>query len=171
MRARWLRWLEAERDAELRGWRRRRLERALERSPELRAERAALDAIGEAVRAAESAETGPSLWPGIDRELARDGAASRAPEPVRSRPGASPERLPSRRWLPAGLAVAAALAVAFLSWWRAPGAPAPPAASTAAHHAEVGRVLSLDTGGRPVWVQEGDGATIIWLVGDAADPV
>lgn len=162
-RDRLLRWLEADRDGELRGWRRWWLRRALSRRPSLRAEGAALDAIRDAVRAAETPDPSPGLWdaiePGldaVDRERRRAGA-ERAERGVR---WAGPAL-----WWPAAAALGAAVLAGVLVWtFEADERPRP---------AEIasGHLRSLDTGGRAVWVQESEGATIIWLVGDESDAV
>ncbi len=61
--------LEAYHDGEL-GWlARRRFERRLARSPELRRELAALERLGELAREAEAEATAPDLWSSIAREL------------------------------------------------------------------------------------------------------
>ncbi|MGH0035189.1 MAG: hypothetical protein ACQGVK_09195 [Myxococcota bacterium] len=159
-RERLLRWLEADRDGELHGWRRRWLERALARSAELRAERDALAAIGEAVRAAEPEPPSPDLWDGIEAGLDavdREWAAGR---PVEAR-----QRRAPAFWWPAGAALGAAALAGTLLWASRSESPPLPVETASGH------VRSLDTAGRSVWVQESDRATIIWLVGDEAGPV
>jgi hypothetical protein len=156
-----LRWLEADRDGELRGWRRWWVRRALARSPALRVERLALDAIRGAVREAEADMAPPGLWEGLEPAL---DAIDR--ESARSAPATSPGRSGAPAfWWPAGAALGAAVLAGVLFWaLHEGGAPLP---------AEVasGHMRSLDTGGRAVWVQESDEATIIWLVGDENDAV
>lgn len=155
-----LQWLSADRDGELRGWRRWWLRRALARSPELRAEARALERLGAAIREAEVAATpAPALWDAIEGAL--DGIDRERALPAAREPGGRAWAA----WWPAGAALAAAAAAGAVFLFTRP-----PTAPLAAESA-VGHVRSLDTGGRAVWVQEGEGATIIWLVGNGVDPV
>ncbi len=171
------RWLEAERDGELRGWRLRWLRRALERSPELRAERAALQALGQAIRDEERAVARAglggdgdraSLWSRLEGDLdridAERGASERTEAPRRGDREAMAWGSGLRGWMPAGALAGAAAAVLIL--FLAPRGAEEPVEPISV---SSGQLRTLDTGGRPVWVQESEGATIIWLVGNGAE--
>ena len=139
--------LHAYHDGELSAFARWRFERALRRSPELRQELRALEAVGDVLRESHATAPAPDLWPEIAPRLAALDAAR-----------AEREALPRWRspvwWLkPAG---ALAAGVALSIWvvdWTAPG-PVPGSA---------GVVRWLDSGGRNVMVLEGSpGTTIVW---------
>lgn len=199
--------LHAFHDGELGWWRRRRLEARLARSPALRAELASLRRIGQSLRELDARAGAPDLWAGVEARL-RQGEA----RPPRAAESAAAWRPAAWRPVWAGLAVAAAAALALFLWLepgarpgsepaatgsriagppapgpggaaaapeptrvaRAPRSPAAPAAPDEPQAAGTGpprsvaggAVRSIDTGGRPVMVLDGDrDTTIIWLIG------
>jgi anti-sigma factor RsiW len=145
--------LNAYRDAELRGLRRWWFERRLARSPELRAELAALQRLARCVQEFDSRSTDFDVWDRIALRLpALDAERADAP------------RASGLDWLAswsrplAAVAVSAALASALFLGIMRDGAPSTP-----------GIIHWLDTGGRGVMVLEDQGdATIVWLL-DAPD--
>ncbi|MCZ6782560.1 MAG: hypothetical protein O7G30_04535 [Proteobacteria bacterium] len=156
--------LHAYHDRELGWWARNRLEARLRRSPELRAELAALESLGDRVRESEAAVrspgTGADFWEGIAGRLRAVDAAVEAE-------GAGPSRaLPGWRPLIAAAGVAAAVVALLVTSW----VPAPPVAPVEEALAS-GSVRYLDTGGAAVWVQDRKGVTIIWVMDRTHDEV
>jgi hypothetical protein len=137
--------LQAYHDGELSGLARWWLERRLRRSPDLRAELAALGRVGDWVRDAHVEEDGPDLWASIALRL--PAADARRAEPGR-------ERRIWLGWLAVPGAVVSAALAAVLAYYEL--APRPPSA--------IGVVRWLDSGGRDVMVLEADpDTTIIWV--------
>ena len=143
--------LQAYHDRELGFWARRRMERRLARSRELRQELAELVVLGDLVRESEPAVAVPDLWQGVARGLA-------ALDAERAEAGWALHRwglLGRYRGAVGALAVAGAavaLAIVVLSGETAPG----------------GVVHWVDGGDRSVLVLDGGGdATVIWVL----DPV
>ena len=136
-------------DGELGFLARRRVERALERSPEVREEVEGLALVGELVRESQAAGPQPDLWAEIARELP---ASARAATPETASGGG----FEGLSWLlrPAGAAVAmAAAAAAFFVL----------SGSEPAAVADV--VQYLDPGDNSVMLlQREDDATIIWVM-------
>jgi hypothetical protein len=138
--------LQAYHDGELSGLARWWLERQLRRSPDLRAELAALGRVGEWVRDAHVEEVAPDLWDSIALRLP-------AADARRSDVGR-----PRRAWL---------------GWLAVPGAIASAALVAVLIHRELapvrphttGVVRWLDSGGRDVMVLDADpDTTIIWVI-------
>ena len=143
--------LQAYHDRELGFWARRRMERRLARSRELRQELAALAALGDLVRESEPAVAAPDLWQGVARGLAAIDAERAEAGWARHRMGL-PGRYRGALGALAVAAAAAALAIVVLTGETAPG----------------GIVHWVDGGDRSVLVLEGGGdATVIWVF----DPV
>lgn len=155
------RWREAEalqayHDGELSYWSRRRLQRQLARSPELRRELAELEALSGLVLESAADVVVPDLWAGIARGLAAiDAEKATAPA---AGPGAA-----IFDWLfrPAGAMLAAGVAAAALVMLLLSGETVP-----------SGVVHWVDSGTRNVMVLDGEGdVTVIWVfdpVGDGA---
>jgi len=148
--------LHAYHDGELSGFQRWRFERALRRSPGLRAELDSLSALGRLLRDQDAGEPSPDLWGAIALRLpavdARRAEAAEAP-PVWS--------LPSWWIKPIG-AVAATAAVAMVAFYGGFFAEAPAAAG--------GVVRWIDSGERSVMVLDDDpDTTIIWVLDAATD--
>ena len=150
--------LHAYHDRELGSFRRRRFERLLARSPELRRELEVLQLAGRLVREVDAEAAVPDLWDAIAGRLPAVGAES-----AREAPGTR-ERGPERwRWswslgeawarpAAAAAAVVAAVAAGLLVW---PAGTPPPG----------GSIRWLDAGNRSIMVVEDDAdATIIWLL-------
>ncbi len=156
--------LHAYHDRELGWWARNRLEARLRRSPELRAELAALESLGDRVRESEAAvrspEPGAAFWEGISGRLRVVDAAVEAE-------GAGASRSLSS-WRP--LIAAAGVAVAVVALLLTSRGPAPPMAP-AEEALASGSVRYLDTGGEAVWVQDRKGVTIIWVMDRTHDEV
>lgn len=176
--------LEAYHDRELSWWRRRRVEVALRRSPDLRRELDLLRQIGTAAATADAPLASPDLWDAISRQLPVSDAAGRTvgdesaargiPNPLRE-PVREPvtghvtgPRAGQGGWLsgllaskPAGFALAAAAMALAIGVWNTPMSV--PGASVP-DEAAAGVLRYLDTGGRPVIVLDEDDVTIIWLM-------
>ena len=148
--------LQAYYDGELGYWSRRKMQRRLERSSELRQQLADLEALSGLVLESAPDVVVPDLWTGIARELPVVDAERAAGEPSLPRAAAF-ERLfrPAGALLAAG-AAAAALAMLLLSGETVPS----------------GVVHWVDSGTRNVMVLDGEGdVTVIWVfdpVGDGA---
>jgi anti-sigma factor RsiW len=141
--------IEAYHDGELSGLARRRLERELRRSPELRGELEGLASLREALQELDAQGPEPDLWDHIALRLpAADARRAEAAE------GGAPSWLWG--WLRPATALAAATVVALgvvaVLYW--PVAP------------EAGRVVRwLDSGDRNVMVIDDDpSTTIIWVL-------
>jgi hypothetical protein len=148
--------LQAYYDGELGYWARRRMQRRLERSPDLRGELADLEALSGLVRASAPDIAVPDLWSGIARGLAVADAERDVGAVAEPRAGGF-------GWLfrPAGALVAAGAAAAALAMMLLSGETAP-----------GGVVHWVDGGSRNVMVLDGeDDITVIWVfdpVGDGA---
>lgn len=148
-------------------------ERRLRRSPELRAELAALEQIAASIgsAAAELApQAVPDFWRAIRPALASVDAEIEAASPRGVRATAV---RPGERGLPFGLpglaVAAAALAAVAVFVLRAPGGPPTgpgPAAVAPVLARSEGVVRYLDSGGAPVLVIEDDESdmTIVWMM-------
>lgn len=140
--------LQAYYDGELGFWARRRVERRLARSPELRRALAELGALGELVRDSEPPVVVPDLWGSIARDLpAADAARRESASELRG-----PSLLEVLRGhvgaLAAAGAAAAALAFALMTHETAPG----------------GVVHWVDGGDRNVMLlDDEDDVTVIWV--------
>jgi anti-sigma factor RsiW len=149
------RMLHAYHDGELSRFSRRRFERKLARSPELRRELAALARLGELVRERDAVAAGPDLWdrialrlPGLDAQR-EESAASR---------GLLPRLVPWLRPLGAVAATALAALAVVVGW------PTDPVDGS-------GVVQWVDSGGRSIVVLENDAeaVTIIWMLESSRD--
>jgi anti-sigma factor RsiW len=140
--------LQAYCDGELGFWARRRVERRLARSPELRRALAELGSLGDLVRESEPPVATPDLWRAIARDLpAADAARRESASELRG-----PSLLEALRGhvgaVVAAGAAAAALAFALLTDETAPG----------------GVVHWVDGGDRNVMLLDGEGdVTVIWV--------
>jgi anti-sigma factor RsiW len=149
--------LQAYYDGELGRWARWRMQRRLERSPELRRELVELEALSGLVRASAPEVAIPDLWSGIERGLAVADAERRiAAEAAGERASVLDWLFRPAAALVAAGAAAAALAMLLLSSETAPG----------------GVVHWVDSGARNVMVLDGeDDVTVIWVfdpIGDGA---
>jgi anti-sigma factor RsiW len=142
--------LQAYHDGELGFWARRRVERRLARSSELRRELAELSALGDLVREGEAPVAVPDLWEGIARGL-------RSVDAERAEADWAGRRLPMRHRGAVGALLAAGAAATALAFALLSGDTAP-----------AGVVHWVDGGDRNVMVLDGEGdVTVIWVF----DPV
>ena len=141
-------------DGELSAFARRRFERQLRRSPELRAELSLLDGVGGALRDLDADGAMPDLWDGIALRLP-------AIDAERAEAEADPAREGWLSWLmrPAGASLAAAVAATALAV----------AALWPETAVQDGVVRWVDAGGRSVMVlDDHPGTTIIWVLESGA---
>jgi len=140
--------LQAYYDGELGFWARRRVERRLARSPELRRALAELGSISELVRESEPPVATPDLWGAIARDLPAADAARREGGSDEGRPSLLEALRAHIGAVAAASAAAAALAFALLTDETAP----------------VGVVHWVDGGDRNVMLLDGeDDVTVIWV--------
>lgn len=144
--------LHAYHDGELSGLARRRFERTLRRSPELRRRLEDLGALRESIRRSDADGESPDLWDAIALRLPAIDAQRAEAASVRS------GGFSFGSWLKPMGATAAALGVALAVWlWPQPPAPMPV-------------VRWIDGGGRNVMVLDGTAdTTIIWVLDERVD--
>jgi anti-sigma-K factor RskA len=141
--------LQAYYDDELGFWARRRVERQLTRSPELRRALAELESLGNLMRESEAPVATPDLWGAIAHRLPAADAGRRASGSELQRPGLLETlRAHVGAVSAAGAAAAAALAFVLLTDETAPG----------------GVIHWVDGGDRNVMLLDGeDDVTVIWV--------
>ncbi len=158
--------LHAYHDGELGWWARRRFERRLQRSAELRRELESLRRLRELTAESEPLPTlaAGAVWEGIEGRLRAIDAASEAegegaPDPAPAWPAWI-------GWRPVGAAALAAAGAVALAIALQPGTFSGPAGRESM---AIGSVRYLDVGNRSVVVHDRDDVTIIWVVGATDD--
>jgi hypothetical protein len=165
--------LHAYHDGELGWWGRRRFERRLQRSRELRRELERLRRQSAWVRQAEGEAEAPDLWGAIAAELPAIDVRRGAGAARRREPAGAGWGVWLGRW-PAGVAAALATAlVAVLVYQGSGGGGGPePSGSLASAPVAQGTLRFLNTEGHPVMVMDEPGeVTIIWLMDAPRDAV